>query len=458
MNDTARALAFGRDTGGRFVEELRQLVRFPSVSSQPDRAADVRRCAGWLAAQLHAIGLEGVRTISSAHHPIVYAEWLRARDRPTVLVYGHYDVQPVGPLGRWRTPPFGAAIVGDDLVGRGSSDDKGQLFAHVKAIESRLRTSGRLPVNVRCVFEGEEEIGSPGLTVLLRERPTLFAADVALVSDTRMLGPNRPAFTYSLRGLLALELIVGGPVHEVHSGHLGGAVADPLRALCELVAGLHDRRGRVAIPGFYEHVRDVPARERAVMARDGPSDARMLQAAGVSSGSGEIGFTAYERATIRPALTITDIESGHAGTGVKAAVPTRATAELDFRLVPDQDPARIGRLVREHLARRAPASVRLTVRTRTCADPVVVSPRHPAVQAAALAYRRGFGVPPVFLRSGGSIPVVAALQRRLGIVPVLMGFALPSDRMHAPNEKLHLPTFHRGIATSIWFMEEVGRR
>jgi acetylornithine deacetylase/succinyl-diaminopimelate desuccinylase-like protein len=454
----ARALDWARRHGGGFVGHLEELVAIPSVSAQPRHTADVAAAAEWLGGHMRSIGLERVEVVPTRRHPIVYADWVHAEGRPTVLVYGHYDVQPPDPVGEWRTPPFRPSIQGEDLVGRGASDDKGQLFVHLKAIESWLQAVGRMPVNVRVVLDGEEEVGSPNLRLFLQRRRHELAPDVAVLSDTRMLGPDRPALTYALRGSLSLEVSVEGPAHDLHSGGFGGAVEEPLAVLCTMVASLHHGDGRVAVPGFYRCVRRWPQEELEFMGANGPTDGEVLRAASGARPGGERRFTCYERTTIRPAIAVNGISGGYQGPGAKTVIPARASVKLNVRLVPDQDPAEIERLVRRHLARFERPGRRVRVRVLSAAPPVVLDRRHPGTAAAAAAYRAGFGRPPALLRSGGTIPVVRELCRTLRTPVVLMGFALPDDRMHAPNEKLHLPTFHRGVATSIAFLDEVAGR
>ena len=449
---------YARQHARRFVRELAELIRFPSVSSLAQHAADVRNCADWLVRHLREIGLEGVRRWDSGGHPMVCGHWLHAAGRPTLLIYGHYDVQPADPVGEWSSPPFEPAIRGDHLFGRGSADDKGQFFVHVKAIESWLGTRGRLPVNVKCLFEGDEEIGSTSLPAFLATHPTHVSADAAVVSDMRMRGPNVPSITESLRGALRLELDVRGARADLHSGNFGGAVANPLQVLSEIVARLHDRHGRIAIPGFYDRVRELSDDERAEMAAHGPSDREILGEAGAPSLFGEPGYSAYERTTIRPALTITSVRAGHQGEGAKAVIPARASALLDFRLAADQEPIQIDRLCRRLLARIAPATVTVRLRTLFHASPVATPRDEPAVRAAAAAYRAGFGRAAIFLRIGGTVPVVSILHERLRIPTVMMGFALPDSNLHAPDENLHLPTFFRGIRTSIQFLHEMAVR
>jgi acetylornithine deacetylase/succinyl-diaminopimelate desuccinylase-like protein len=451
-----RPSAYAQANRSRFLAELEDFIRFPSVSAQPKHADAVKQCAAWLADHLRQIGLEHVKIIPTRRHPLVYADWQHVPKRPTVLLYGHYDVQPPDPLHEWRSPPFEPIVRGNDLYGRGACDDKGQLFTHVKALESYLHTTGELPVNVKCLFEGEEEIGSPNLPSFLARNRDALAASVAVMSDMPILAPDRPAITYAMRGALSLELEVRGPERDLHSGIFGGAVHNPLQALCEIIARLHDADGSVAIPGFYDRVRRWSDEERAYMARFGPTDARILQDARAEKSGGEGGFTLYERTTIRPVLTLNGIVGGYQGPGPKAVIPARAVAKLSFRLVPDQDPHKIDHLFRQHIAHSTPPTVRSTIRTFFAAKPVLVNRRHPAIRAAVVAYRKGFGAMPVFLRSGGTIPVVNIFQDVLGIPTVLMGFALPDDRMHAPNEKFHLPNFYNGIATSTWFLAAVG--
>jgi acetylornithine deacetylase/succinyl-diaminopimelate desuccinylase-like protein len=453
-----RALAYARRHRPRFLAELKDFVRFPSISSQPRHAGDIKKCAAWLADHLRRIGLDGVQVIPTRGYPIVHAAWQRAPGAPTVLVYGHYDVLPADPLEEWRTPPFEPTVRGAGLYGRGACDDKGQLFTHIKALESYLMSERALPVNVKCLFEGEEEVDSPNFAAFVAKHQRALSANAAVMSDTRMLAPNRPAIGYAERGTLRLELEVSGPRQDLHSGYFGGAVHNPLQALCEMIASLHDAHGRIAIPGLYDDVRSWSEKERAYMARTGPRDADILGDAHVEKGWGEPGYSLYERTTLRPALTLNSLVGGYQGSGVKAVIPARALAKLSFRLVPNQDPQKIARLFTSHIARITPPAVKSTVRVLSSAKPALIRRDHPSMRAAAFAYRKGFGSPPVFLRSGGAIPVVSTFQEILGIPTVLMGFGLPGDRIHAPNEKFHLPNFYNGIATCIWFLAAAGEK
>jgi acetylornithine deacetylase/succinyl-diaminopimelate desuccinylase-like protein len=450
--DPSAALDYSRTHASRFVEELKEFIRYPTVSAQPKHAEDIRQCASWLAGHLRRMGLEHVEIVPTRRHPLVYGASRRSPDKLTVLIYGHYDVQPVDPLREWRSPPFEPAIRGDNLFGRGASDDKGQLFVHIKAVECYFNTIGELPVNIQLLIDGEEEIGSPNLTPFLKQNATRLASDVAALSDTSIRGPRQAAITYGTRGQLSLELTVRVGQNDLHSGTFGGAVQNPLLVLCEIIAKLHDSARRVAIPGFYAKVRKPSLAEQSHLAQVGPSDAQFLLQSGQTVGWGETGFSSFERATLRPALTFNGLTGGYQGPGNKGVIPASATAKLSFRLVPNQDPVEIERLFRRHVTRIAPNGVRIAVRTYSAAKPFVMAPTHDAVHAAAFAYRKGFGVAPILIRSGGTIPAINALRETIGAPVVLMGFGLPDDRMHAPNEKFHLPNFLNGIATSIWFL------
>jgi acetylornithine deacetylase/succinyl-diaminopimelate desuccinylase-like protein len=457
MNRPDHILAYAQTNRSRFVQELEEFIRFPSISSQPKHTADVKKCALWLANHLQHIGLETVKVIATARHPLVLGEWRRAPGCPTLLLYGHYDVQPAEPLHEWRTPPFEPDLRGRNLYGRGASDDKGQLFCHVKALESYLRTTPQVPVNIICLFEGEEEIGSPNLLPFIECHRKALAADTAVISDTRILGPDRPAITHALRGNLSLEIIVHGPRQDLHSGSFGGAVLNPIQALCEILARLHKPDGRIAIPGFYQDVKEWGPQERVYMESAGASDDQILRDAGVTRAWGEAGFSLYERTTLRPALTINGITGGHQGPGGKGIIPARASAKVSFRLAPQQDPHQAEYLFRQYIRFLKPPGLQIEIKKHSASAPTILSRQHPIMQAAARAYEQGFGTKPVFLRSGGTIPVINILQDVLSLPTVLMGFALPDDRMHAPNEKFNLEVFHRAICTCIWFYDIVGR-
>jgi len=439
------------------LQELQEFLRIPSVSTQPDHQPDVERAAAWLCEQLSAAGFPRADVMPTAGHPVVYAEWMGAgSDAPTVLIYGHYDVQPPDPMDEWKTPPFEPTIVGDDVFARGASDDKGQMYVHVKAVEALAKTNGSLPVNVKCIFEGEEECGSPSLTPFVHEHIDLLDADVALISDTHILGEDTPSIVYGLRGIVYVEVEVTGPDHDLHSGTYGGAVQNPINALCGMIAQLHDEDGRIAIPGFYDQVRDLSAEERQALAKAPFDRQSWLQESGVKTDWGEQGYTIVERASARPTLDVNGMWGGYIQPGAKTVLPSRAFAKISMRLVPDQDPEEIAQLAADYLKQIAPPTVSVKVRELHGGDGAIVRRDSPAMQAAFQAYTEVFGREPVFVREGGSIPVVALFQQALDIETVLMGFGLPDDRLHSPNEKFHLPNFYRGIETSIRFMEVLG--
>jgi acetylornithine deacetylase/succinyl-diaminopimelate desuccinylase-like protein len=451
----SHAISYARAHHKTSLSDLRTFIQFPSVSAQPKHARDVGRCAQWLASHLRSIGLKNAGVIATARHPIVYASAMRTPERATLLIYGHYDVQPADPLREWRSPPFSPTVRGDDLYGRGACDDKGQLFTHIKALEAFFRAEGAPPVNVKCLIEGEEEIGSPNLPAFIWRNKSALAADAVVMSDTQMLGKNKPALCYAERGALYLELVVHGPKHDLHSGNFGGAIHNPIQALAEITAKLHGADGRIAIPGFYDRVREWGAEERARMARNAPSDEHILKNAKAQLGWGESGYSLHERVTLRPALTINGMTGGYQSEGTKGVIPSCARAKLSFRLVPDQDPSEINELFRLYISRITPPTVRCVVRTFSDAEPVVINPRHPAMRAAAIAYEKVFDIPPAFTRSGGTIPILSTFRKALHAPTVLMGFGLADDRIHAPNEKFHLPNFYKGIETSIWFMRKL---
>jgi acetylornithine deacetylase/succinyl-diaminopimelate desuccinylase-like protein len=450
------ALAYSRASFSRSVAALAALVRIPTVSADPARRRHLVGGARWLARHLNRVGLEGVQVFSTAGHPIVYAEWRHAPGRPTVLVYGHYDVQPEDPRGRWRSAPFEPEIREGVLYGRGASDDKGQLLAHVAALEAWLRGANGLPLNIKCIFEGEEEIGSPHLASFITANRGALAADVAVISDTSIPGLRRPALTYALRGAFAAEMVVRGPRADLHSGLFGGAAPNPLEALCRILATLHDGRGVVTLRGFYDDVSDVAEAERARLRRGGPRDEAFARSAGIVAIRGEPGFSAYELTTIRPALEINGVTGGYQGGGPKSVIPAVASAKLSARLVPDQDPQRVERLLREHVARLTPPGFSAELVPVFHALPIVVDPRHPAMRAAACGYREAFGLEPVHVRSGGTVPAASILRELLGIPPVLMGFALPEDHVHGPNEGFSLDAYRRAIHALIVFFGEIG--
>ena len=447
---------FLQDAQTRQLDELSEWLRIPSISTLSQHKADVERAAGWLAQKMTAIGLQNVEIIEAGGHPIVYGDWLHAgNDAPTILIYGHYDVQPVDPLELWTSPPFEPSVRGEDLFARGASDDKGQLFAHVAAVEALLETFGALPANVKFLVEGEEEAGSRSLTAYLPAETEKLAADVCLISDTHILAPDQPLIIYGLRGMWAGEITVRGPSQDLHSGIFGGAVHNPNQALCELLARLHDGGGRVTVPGFYDDVLALTETERNALAQVPYNEEKLMQESGVPAAWGEEGFSVTERIGARPTLEINGMWGGFIGDGFKTVIPAEAHAKVSCRLVPDQQSSAIGPMIEQFLRQIAPRTVEVAVSTLQHAPATVVPLDVPEMRAAASAYARVFGAEPVFSREGGSIPIATVVQEALGIPILFMGFGLPDDNLHAPNEKLHLPNFYRGIRVGIALMEEL---
>ena len=448
-----KALHYTKKHQTQFLEQLKSFLRIECISAQEAHRPDMVHAAEWLRDQLTEAGFVRAEIFPTQGHPVVYGEWLAAGpEAPTVLVYGHYDVQPPDPVDQWLTPPFVPTVRGDDLYARGASDDKGQLFAHLKAAEAYGATAGRPPVNLKVLVEGEEEIGSPSFDPFVREHRDLLAADVAVISDTHILGRDMPSIVYALRGLAYLEVEVTGPDYDLHSGIYGGAVNNPINALCRMLAGLQSADGTITIPGFYEPVRDLTDEERRELARVPFDRSAWLEEAGVATDWGEEAYTIVERTTARPTFDVNGIWGGYTESGAKTVLPSKAYAKISMRLVPDQKPEKVAQLVREALTAMAPPSVSVEVRDLHGGDGAIVDRNSQPMRAAFRAYGEAFGAEPVFVREGGSIPVVAAFQRELGVETVLMGFGLPDDRLHSPNERLHLPNFYRGIETIVRFL------
>ncbi len=452
----SKTTAYLQKNKQRHVEELKTLVRFPSVSAQPQHAADCAACAEWVTQHFRSLGLRAT-VHRTRGHPIVTAETPRQADRPTVLIYGHYDVQPPEPLEQWRTPPFEPVVRGGKLFGRGASDNKGQFFAHVKAVETYLRLGLPLPVNILFLIEGEEEIGSFALRRFVKQHGHRLHPDYIVVSDTGMFSKNHPSITLGTRGIAALEVRVDGPSRDLHSGVFGGSVANPAMVLARLLALCVDDNGHVAVPGFYDDVVALTPQERRELARLPFDEKRYAKLLGVPSLAGEKGFCTLARRWARPTFEINGLLSGYQGEGSKTIVPAHAVAKISCRLVPQQSPRKIYRLIASHLRRHCPGSVRLTI-TEGHHSPAHLSPRDGAgVQAAARALARVHGRPPVFVREGCSLPILDDFKRYLGGEIVLVGLGLPDDNWHSPNEKMDLANYQRGIATSVELLHELGR-
>jgi acetylornithine deacetylase/succinyl-diaminopimelate desuccinylase-like protein len=440
-----------------YVDELAEFLAIPSVSTDPERAADVRRCAVYCRDALEKIGFPAAEVHETQGHPIVTAEWGGAPGAPTVLFYGHYDVQPVDPVELWTTPPFEATVRDGRIYGRGSADDKGQVLCHWKAWEAHFAAHGKLPCNVKVLLEGEEEIGSEHLAPFIAANRERLVSDVVLISDSSMFARGVPSLCYGLRGLCYMEIRVRGARSDLHSGSFGGAVANPAQALVTILAGLKDHENHVAIEGFYDKVRPVSERERAEFARLPFNEVEFRQQLEVPELAGEAGFSTLERIWARPALDINGIVSGFTGQGAKTVLPGEASAKVSMRLVPEQDPAEIAALFRRHVEDHTPAGVTVRVDNLHGARPYLAPLDHPANRAAARALAQAFGAEPVFTREGGSIPVTVTFQEELGTTSILMGFGLPDENAHAPDEHLDLGNFHAGVVTSAWFYEEYAR-
>lgn len=445
------ALAFARANQQRFIDELAEFVRIPSVSTDPTAKPEMQRAAEFVAGQLRTLGFERVQIYPTPRHPVVYGERLDAGPgRPTVLIYGHYDVQPAEPLELWHSPAFEPTVRGENLFGRGASDMKGQVMVSLKAAEAWMNNGG-LPVNVKFVVEGEEEIGSPNLEAFIAAHKDLLACDVAINPDTGMIGAEVPTITYGLRGLAYFEIRLSGPDHDLHSGVFGGAVHNPAQVLCELIAGMHDAQGRITLPGYYDSVRPLSAEERAELARLPMDENFFRQQTGAPALHGEAGYTSVEQVGGRPTLEVNGLLSGFTGEGSKTVLPAKAMAKISMRLVPDQDPEQVHQQLLAYLRQNAPKTVKWEV-IKMASGPASITDRHlPAVTALSNALEATWGKRPVFKREGGSVPVVSQMQRILGVESVLTGFGLPDDNLHAPNEKVHLPTYLRGIEAFIRF-------
>ena len=453
------AFEFARQSKQTHLDELVAFLEIPSISTQPRHQVDVETAAAWLAEKMVDAGMENVQVIDYGGHPLVYSDWLHAGpNTPTVLIYGHYDVQPAEPYELWDSPPFEPYQRDDYLYARGASDDKGQLYIHVKAVEAYLKTDRRLPVNVKFIVEGEEESGGKSLKKYIEENGDLLAADVALISDTAMMNPEQPAIVYGLRGNIYTFLDVTGPARDLHSGSYGGAIDNPLNAIGHIISQLKDENGHVLIPGFYDNVRAISDEEHALMEAVPFDEAAWLAETGAPQIWGEPEFSTRERLGARPTLDVNGIIGGYTDAGRKTVLPSKVHAKISMRIVPDQDPQRIAELYKEYVKNIAPPSVEVQVTICSTNAPSISALNSPAMNAASQAYKDVFGRAPVFIREGGSIPVVAQFQVDLGIETVMMGFGLPDDRIHSPNERLYLPNFFRGILASIRFMDQYAHR
>lgn len=446
-------ISYLKQNEARFIDELYEYVRFPSVSAQPQHAPDMRRCAQWLVDHCGQIGLE-TQLHPTAGHPILIAKTPRVAGsrKPHFLVYGHYDVQPPEPFELWKSAPFEPRIDGRSLFGRGASDNKGQNLAHLKAVEAYLKTGTELPCEVTFLIEGEEEVGSSSLSSFLKQHRQELRCQAVVISDTGMPAKNCPALTYALRGIAAFEVTLRGPARDLHSGIFGGTVDNPAMALCQMLAKLRDKNGRVAVPGFYDGIQPLSSYERKQFARLPFSNEQYRKLLGVPKLFGEKGFTPFEQRSARPTLEINGLTSGYQGEGSKTIVPSWARVKITTRLVPGQSPSKIIRLVKNHLKSICPATVRMEIEAGHAAEPYLVSPTGPEAQAASRALKAAFGHEPILMREGGSIPIVNEFKKVLGADTLLLGLALPDDNAHSPNEKFDLDCFAGGqfMAAHLW--------
>ena len=462
-----RQVEFGYDEGmervvdfinvnrDRYVDELKQYLAIPSISALPQHSDDVRRCADWTAEELKRVGLQNVRIIDTQGHPVVYGDWLGAPGAPTILFYGHYDVQPVDPVDQWTSPPFEATVRDGEIYARGSADDKGQVFMHIKAVEAHLKQHGKLPLNMKFFIEGEEEVGSVHLDEFVRVHKQELAADVVVISDSPMFDRGIPSICYGLRGLTYFQIDLRGTKTDLHSGSFGGAVANPAMVLAQVLAQMKDRSGRIRIPGFYDDVRELSDAERAEWKRLPFNETRYRKELGAPKLFGETGYSTLERVWARPTFEVNGLLSGFTGDGAKTVLPATAMAKVSMRLVPDQDPTKIGDLFEAYLRKVAPKTVELKITRMHGGKPWMTEFDNKFVRAAGRAIERGFGKAPVFNREGGSIPVVSTFQEELGLPSVLFGVGLPDENAHAPNEKLDLGNFHNGIIASAYLYQEI---
>jgi acetylornithine deacetylase/succinyl-diaminopimelate desuccinylase-like protein len=440
----------------RFLDELIEVLSIPSVSNGEANKSDVVRCAEWLKAHMEKIGLQNTEIYKTKGHPIVYGDYMNAgKDKPVILIYGHYDVQPPEPLDRWVNPPFSPIVKDGKIYGRGTADDKGQIFIHLKAIESFLKTDGTLPINVKIIFEGEEEIGSENLGEFISSHKELLKAEYVVISDTEMYEKGKPAICYGLRGLCYMQIDVTGPNRDLHSGTYGGAVENPINALAKIISQLKSDEGKILIDGFYDDVTDLTEEERKELNKLATDENQFKKDLDVKSLTGEKGYTLVERLTARPTLDCNGIWGGFQGKGTKTVIPSEAGVKISMRLVPQQNPEKIAELFKKYIEKISPDTIKVKVSYLHGGKPSVTSINSPAIKAAMSALKKGFETEPVFIKDGGSIPIVSTFKDELGADAILMGFGLPDDNIHSPNEKFELENFYKGIISVCYYYNEL---
>ena len=452
------ALTYAQSHHPDTLTMLKEFIRIPSISTLPEHRSDMDRAAQWLADKLTSIGLEHAEVMPTPGPAVVYADWLHAGPQaPTLLIYGHYDVQPVDPVDEWHTPPFEPTIKADNLFARGATDDKGQLYIHLAAVEAYMQASGKLPINVKFLFEGEEELGSLHLGEFIEAHKTLLQTDAAIISDNPIADANTPILVTAIRGLVYMEVSMRGSSQDLHSGTYGGVVENPLNAMARLLAALRDDNGTITIPGFYDRVRQLTPVERQAINENATTAANILAETGAPAVWGEADYTIPERIGARPTLDVHGIRGGFIGEGQKTVIPAQVTAKVSMRLVPDQDPAEIAQLFEQHIQNISPKTMQVSVELLAGSESAVVDISASAIEAAARAYEQVFGRHPLYRREGGTLPIVGMINKILHAPVVMMGFGLPDDNLHAPNEKFYLPNFYRGIETAIHFYDIFGK-
>lgn len=450
MNLRDKAVQYAKNQAEKNLSTLVDLLKIPSVSTDPEHIKDISAAAEWIVMRLKELNFTNINIFPTAKHPVVYGEFIVSPELPTVLIYGHYDVQPAEPLEQWDSPPYEPTKRGDNLYARGASDMKGQIVATMSAVEAIIK-SGTPPVNLKYILEGEEEIGSPNLPIFIKEHKDLLSCSFALNPDSGMVAADRPTIVYALRGIAYFELRVYGPQHDLHSGVYGGVVHNPAIVISDLISGMHDAQGRITLPGFYDKVKELSEAERASLRSLPMDDEFYRRNTGASELWGEAGFSAVERVGARPSLDVNGIYSGFIGAGSKTVIPAWAMAKISMRLVPDQDPKEVELQLRQYLNEHSPKTVRWELVPFNACEACVTDVNHPAVKALYQALETVWGATPVYKREGGSIPVVLDMRRILGVESVLTGFGLPDDNLHAPNEKINLPNWYRGIEALVHF-------
>ena len=443
-----------KENENNYIEELKEFLRIPSISTVQDNKEDIKRAANFVAEKLKSAGMNRVEVYKTEGHPIVYGEWLGAPGKPTIVIYGHYDVQPVDPIELWDNPPFDPVIKDGKIYARGATDDKGQMFMHIKTVEAFFKTAGSLPLNVKFLIEGEEEIGSESLETFINNNTELLKCDTVLISDTALYGPGIPTLTYGLRGLCYMEVEVTGPNRDLHSGTFGGGIANPINVLAGMISKLQNRDGKIKIPHFYDDVVKLSKKERDRFGTLKFSDRNFAKELGVSQLKGEKGYTTLERIWARPSLDCNGIIGGYTTAGAKTVLPSTVMAKISMRLVPNQNPNKIARNFIKYIKALTPKSVKVKIKNLHGANPILTPLNNPATIAASKAMEKAFGKKIVYMREGGSVPIVSVFEKKLKAPTVLMGLGLNTENLHSPNEHFNLRHFQLGIMSSAYFMQE----